>query len=189
MAETSEFLAFLSNFNSYLKLMSDGTVERIKDPEDQEFARLLSRTVVTIGENLEAEFSKAFEEADEDVQASLDRATKIYGANTLTGDLLSEMQPKQAKKGGFWKKIIEIVEALKKILRDILNLEIFGVSLSDILGGVIDIDGILRVLDNIIQTIGDLFGGRALAQKMYDIEMRNVKMTIELTKLRKLRHT
>jgi hypothetical protein len=61
------------------------------------------------------------------------------------------------------------------------------VSLSDILNLAIDINEILRVLDNIIRKIGEIFGGKSLSIRMYDEELQNIRMTQELIRVRNLK--
>jgi hypothetical protein len=94
-----------------------------------------------------------------------------------------------AERRGFWSKFYEIIEAIKKIIKDIMNVSLFGVSLNDIIGLAVDIDEIFRVLDNIIQTIAGLFGGDRLRQQMYEAETRNIDMEMKLIRLKQLKYS
>ncbi len=167
-AEASEFVRFMTNFDQFIRNLVSGSVERIEDIEDRAFAETIGEAAIHIGANLRRECTALYRNSEGDVRQRLDVSTMRLGANTLSEGVLKLMAAPRATRGKVWDKITQIIEALKKILEDILGISIFGVSLGDLLNIGIDISEVLRVLDNIIQTIAGLFGGKALADRMYE---------------------
>lgn len=185
---SSEFLDYARNFNLYLKKITEGTLVRLKNETEKKYASVLGATVIAIGDHLELQLTNHYARSGGPVRAQMDLTTKNFGANSLAEGILGLIEAENKDSEGLWGFILETVEALKKILQDIVDISVFGVSLDDLLGGLgMDFDDIMGKLDNIIQVISELFGGEMLHKKMYEMEMRNVKMMYEIRKLRRLK--
>ncbi len=185
---SSEFLRYTRNFNLYLKNFTEGSLNRAKNEKEKKYVAVLCGTVLAIGDNLETELGNHYIRSNSAIRTQMDNTTKNFGANALAEGILGLMENEKKDSDGLWDFITETVEALKKILQDIVDISIFGVSLDDLLGGLgMDFDDIMSKLDNILQVIASLFGGEMLQKKMYETEMRNVKMMYEVRKLRRLK--
>lgn len=185
---TPHFPQLLKNFESYVALLLNTTVPTIKDPEDRTVAEALSQTAKHITSNFVTEAAEMYRLLDGNTQARFDSATRQLGGNELMASYVDASKRNAAERRGFWSKFYEIIEAIKKIIKDIMNVSLFGVSLNDIIGVAVNIDEIFHVLDNIIQTIAGLFGGDRLRQQMFEAETRNLDMEMRLIQLKKLKY-
>ncbi len=184
---SGQFQKLLENFASYVSMIAKNGIERISDKEDRLVGESLAKTAIHIVTTFAADAGEMYLNVESDVRTKLDNATRRIGGNVLIETMAANATGESAKLSGFWEKAFEIIEAIKKIIKDIMSVSLFGVSLSDIIGIAVDIDEIFRVLDNILQTIAGLFGGSRLQQRMYEAEVRNIEMEMRLVKLKQLK--
>ncbi len=184
-----QFLGLLKSFEDYVNVLLTTTVPTIEDPEDRDVAEALSQTARHITANFSLEAAEMYAQLDGDTQNRFNNATRQLGGNELISNFMTAAKKYPAKRRGFWSKFYEIIEAIKKIIIDIMNVSLFGISLNDIIGVAFKIEEIFHVLDNIIQTIAKFFGGDKLRQQMYEAETRNIDMEMKLIRLKQLKYS
>lgn len=185
----SQFLLVLKNFDVYVSTLVRNVVPLVEDPEDRVAAEALGTTATRMASTFTADAGELYRSLDGDVQQRMDTASRQMGGNDLVANMLGavEKTAARAKGKGFWKNFTRIIEAIKKIIKDIMSVSLFGVSLNDLIGVAVNIDEIFRVLDNILQTIAGLFGGKDLQRTMYEDEVRNIEMEMKLITLKRLK--
>ena len=187
--ETSDFLRFADLFHEYFIELTRRTAESLDNEADRKYAQTPSSAIGEITGTLRQNLRVSYKRVGGDAKQFPDRQTKNLGAVPLVENVMNLMQQANTK-SGLWDKIMEIHEAIKKILTMILHPPIAG-PLNDIIKQILDflspLEGILWMIDNLLQTIGDLFGGKKLQQRMVDQELTNLRVLQEIEKLRNIR--
>jgi hypothetical protein len=90
---------------------------RIEDADDRAFASTIGAAASHIGANLHRECVALYRGGEGDLRQRLDAATVRLGGNVLVDGVLRLMTSAQAARGGMWSKILDIIEAIKKIYK------------------------------------------------------------------------
>ena len=188
--QRSEFLCFADNFHQYSVELVEGTIEQIKNDEDKLFVRNIGNVALHITSNLRRELRIVYEQVEGDMRQSLDDSTNLLGGNALLDNTLDLMRRDDASRRVNWSKILKIAEAVKKILDSIVQaLTPLGIIPGSILNITSKMEDILKALDNILQTIAEVFGGRALRQRMHEEELQVLRVKQEVARLKKIRYS
>jgi hypothetical protein len=155
---TSLMQEFLNNKNELGKLLANSLVdyfEQEKKPEI-EFVRIYLETFKSTLESAGKELNVQYEESDKETRKIIDNHISNTGVNLL---LSSSCKMMKKNKGilGFLEKILPILEIIKKIITQII--ELFPNFLEKILKKIIL--PLLELLENIIKQILEMFGNKS----------------------------
>lgn len=173
-AGAGDFLALVDDFEAYVENATEAAVQAVEDPADvgkAEFYRDVGRSLAgaTAGE-----LRTLHERAPEGGPERLDRFTRMLGGDEAGGRARELAESRVEAQDGTLETIFEIVEVLKKVIQDLLDLvgELGWLDDIPVIGDLLDnADKVLEILDNLLEELARLFD-RSLARRMHETHKR-----------------